>query len=91
MCKDCWIKDVSRSDGVEILGIGTEGGERASVDDSLHLYDERIEDVYVERMAIRVCRKVTFEKADDSFPYSTVVWSRRRYKIPFKALAMQNR
>ena len=61
MGENCRIKDVRRSNGFEILGICAEGCERASVDDSLHLDDERVEDVHVERMAIRVRRKMTFE------------------------------
>ena len=40
-----------RSDDVTIFGVGADGSQRSFVDNGFNLYDHRVEDVDVERLA----------------------------------------
>ena len=55
------VEDVGGSDWFKVLWIHTQGGERASVDNSLDLNDQRVEGVDVERLASRQRREMRFE------------------------------
>ena len=78
-----------RSDGLDVGGIGAQGSERSSVDNTFHLDDQGVEDVDVEMVAHVQRGKVTLKQPDDSFPYAAVVWRICRYKIPLQSFASQ--
>ena len=61
MGEDGRVEDVSRSERFVVVGASAKGGERTSVDDSLHLNDESIKDVHVERKAGRLGSEMAFE------------------------------
>ena len=61
------------SDNVTVFWVGADGCQRSFVDDALDLYDHRVEDVDVERLATEDDFEMLFEQADDTLPTSTIM------------------
>ena len=61
------------SNGVAVFWVGAGGSQRSFVDDAFNLYDHRVEDVDVERLATEDHFEMFLEDADDAFPASSSV------------------
>ena len=67
------IEDVRRGQNLEIGRVGTDGGDRAFVDDRLNLDDEGAESVDVERVDRAQGRQMAFEHRHHPLPDSASV------------------
>ena len=72
------------SNSVTVFGISTDGRKWSLVDDPFNLYDHRVEDVDVERLATEDHFEVFLEKADDALSTSSVVTGIGGNKFPLQ-------